>query len=128
MFMFILCIIILIIFLIILFIGANFYFTKHNVEYYVINYVYVKNGEINFASDLRFCKAHKCYEERDILNSDEWNPVKIDSNPIRYKEFYFEDQQILNEFKKLKKNFPLKDYHINYQIDSIQSKQFELKF
>ena len=103
-----------------------FYFKKHDIEYYIINYVYVKNGEINFASDLRFCKVHKCYEQRDIMNLNKWTSVIIKSNLIKYKNFYFVDKNILQEFKQLEKKFPVKYYNKKSYIGSRYNPEFNL--
>ena len=82
-------------------------FKRHNISYYVFTESHVKDGKINFLSDLRFCKTHNCYEQQDVLNVDRWSRCTLDNEPVQWKKFYFVNKGALKQFKKLKKKFPV---------------------
>lgn len=87
---------------------------KHNAEFYIITYVYVKNNKINLFSNFRYCKSHKCYEYQSLTINIWYEYPPVIYNPIKYKGFFFQDKKILKEFKKLEKKFP-----INYDENRI---------
>ena len=82
-------------------------FKRHDISYYVFTESHVKDGKINFLSDLRFCKTHNCYEQQDVLNVDRWSRCTLDNEPVQWKKFYFVNKGALKQFKKLKKKFPV---------------------
>lgn len=91
------------------------HFKHHHISHYIFTESYVKNGKINFLSDLRFCKTHNCYEQQDILNVHKWSRCHLDNEPVQWKNFYFTDKEALKQFKKLKKKFPINYDENNYR-------------
>lgn len=98
----------LLVLIMIVLVFVPFNLKKHDVSYYVITHVCEKNNTIYALSDLRFCKAHNCFETQDILDQNKWESVIFnDSTLSKYKNLYFEDKKVLKEFKKLKKKFKI---------------------
>ena len=112
--MFFLAIILFTFIMFVLLVFASFKLRNCEVSYYVINYTYIKNNKIHFVSDLRFCKAHYCYEIRDILDSDKWELTINDFAPIKWKNLYFTDKETLKQFKKYRKQFKANYNEIKY--------------
>lgn len=91
-------------------------FKHHHISYYVFTESHIKDGKINFLSDLRFCKTHNCYEQQDVLNVHKWSRCTLMTNkPVQWKNFYFIDKKALKQFKKLKKKFPVNYDENNYR-------------
>lgn len=101
----------LLVLIMIVLVFVPFNLKKHDVSYYVITQVLCeKNNTIYALSDLRFCKAHNCFETQDILDQNKWESVILNDSAlsiVKYKNLYFRNKEVLKEFKKLKKKFKI---------------------